>query len=62
MDEGTSSTPQEEGKALQAQKQLKIGPQSQGKEVDAQPTPKAWLLDPMLHGEPLMEDASLRDF
>ena len=62
MDEGKSSTPQEEGKALRAQKQLKIGPQDQGKEVDAQSAPEAWLPTPMLHGEPLMENASLRDF
>jgi len=62
MDEGKSSMPQEEGEAPQAQKQLKIGPQGQGKEVDVQSVPEAWLPAPMLHGESLMEDASLRDF
>ena len=62
MDEGKSSTPQKEGKAPRAQKQLKIRPQGQGKEVDAQSVLEAWLPTPMLHGEPLMEDASLRDF
>ena len=62
MDEGKSHTPQEEGEAPRAQKQLKIGPQGQGKEIDAQSAPEAWLPAPMLHREPLMENASLRDF
>ena len=62
MDEGKSHTPQEEGEAPRAQKQLKIGPQGQGKEIDAQSALKAWLPAPILHGEPLMENASLRDF
>ena len=62
IDEGESHTSQEEGEAPRAQKQLKIGSQGQGKETDAQSMPEAWLLAPMLHGEPLMEDASLRDF
>ena len=48
--------------APRAQKQLKIGPKGQGKEIDAQSASEAWLPAPMLHGEPLMEDASLRDF
>ena len=62
MDEGKSHTPQEEGEAPRVQKQLKIGPQGQGKEIDAQSAPEAWLPAPMLHREPLMENASLRDF
>lgn len=62
MDEGKSNMPQEEGEAPRAQKQLKIRPQGQGQEVNAQSAPKAWLSALMLHGEPLMEDASLRDF
>jgi len=62
MDKGKSHTPQEEGEAPRAQKQLKIGPQGQGKEVDAQFAPEAWLPALMLHREPLMENASLRDF
>ena len=33
-----------------------------GKEVVAQPKPQAWLSALMLHGEPLMDNASLRDF
>ena len=37
---------------------------SQGAErADSQfPEPQAWLLAPMLGGEPLMDDASIRDF
>ena len=62
MDKGKSHTPQEEGEVPRAQKQLKIGPQGQGKEIDAQSAPEAWLPAPMLHGEPLMENTSLRDF
>ena len=62
MDEGKSRSFQEEGEALRAQKKLKIGHQGRGKEVDAQPMPQAWLPAPMLHGEPLTDNASLRDF
>ena len=57
-----SHSSREEDEAPRASKQLKIGHQGQGKEIDAQPTPQAWLPTPMLHGEPLMDDASLRDF
>ena len=57
-----SHMPQEEGEAPRAHKQLKIEPQGQGKEIDSQSAPEAWLPAPMLHEEPLMEDASLRDF
>ena len=62
MDGGKSSSSLEEDEAPRVSKQLKIGHQGQGKEVDAQPAPQAWLLAPMLHGEPLMDNASLRDF
>ena len=62
MDEGMSHMPQEEGEAPRAHKQLKIEPQGQGKEIDTQSAPEAWLPAPMLHEEPLMEDAFLRDF
>ena len=62
MDGGKSHSSREEDEALQAQKQLKIGHQGQGKGVDAQSAPNAWLPAPMLHGEPLMEDASMRSF
>ena len=62
MDGGKSRSSQEEGEASRAQKQLKIGHQGQGKEVNAQPAPQAWLPAPMLHGEPLMDNASIRNF
>ena len=62
MDGGKSCTSQEEGEAPRPQKQLKIGHQGQGKEVDAQFAPEAWLPALMLPGEPMMENASLRDF
>ena len=62
MDRGRSRSSQEEDKARQASKQLRITPPSQEREVTAQTEPQAWLLAPMLHGEPLMDNASLRDF
>ena len=36
--------------------------QGQEKEVITQFKPQAWLFAPMLHGEPLMDNASLREF
>ena len=62
MDGGKSHSSREEDEAPRAQKQLKIGHQGQGKGVDAQSASNAWLPAPMLHGEPLMEDASMRSF
>ena len=41
---------------------MKIVHQGQDKEVAIQPEPQAWLPAPMLHGEPLMDSTSLRDF
>ena len=41
---------------------MKIVHQGQEKEVTTQYEPQAWLPAPMLHGEPLMDNASLRDF
>ena len=41
---------------------MKIVHQGQDKEVTTQLEPQAWLPAPMLHGEPLMDNASLRDF
>ena len=41
---------------------MKIVHQGQDKEVTTQPKPQAWLPAPMLHEEPLMDSASLRDF
>ena len=41
---------------------MKIVHQGQDKEVTTQPKPQAWLPALMLHEEPLMDSASLRDF
>jgi len=62
MDGGKYRSSQEEDEALRASKQLKIGHLGQEKEVAAQSKPQAWLPTLMLHGEPLMDNASLRDF
>ena len=62
MDGGKSRSSREEDEAPRASKQLKIRYQGQGKEVDAQPAPQTWLLSPVLHGEPLIDNVSLRDF
>ena len=62
MDGGRSRSSHEEDEARRALKQLKIMHQSQDKEVTTQPESQAWLPTPMLHGEPLMDNASLRDF
>ena len=61
MDGGKSQSSQERDEAPRAQKQLKIGHQSQEKGIEAQSTPSAWLSAPMLHGEPLLENASMRN-
>ena len=62
MDEGKSHSSREEDEAPRVSKQLKIGHHGQEKEVDTQSVPQAWLSAPMFHGEPLMDNASLRDF
>ena len=62
MDGGRSRSSQEEDRARRASKQLKIMHQGQDKEVTTQPEPQFWLPAPMLHGERLMDSASLRDF
>ena len=62
VDGGRSFSSQEEDEARRASKQLRIAPQGQEKEVTAQTEPQAWLPAPMLHGESLMDNASLRDF
>ena len=62
VDGGRSRTSQEEDEGRRASKQLRVTPQVQEKEVVVQPEPQAWLPAPMLHGEPLIDDASLRDF
>ena len=62
MKGGKSCSSWEEDQALQASKQLKIGHQGQEKEVTTQSKPQAWILALMLHGEPLMDNASFKDF
>ena len=62
MDEGRSRISQEEDEGRRASKQLRVAPQGQEKEVNVQPEPQAWLPASMLHGEPLMDNTSLRDF
>ena len=59
------SRPTREEEAQQAAKQQKVSQEShRGVErVDTQPPePQVWLLAPMLDGEPLRDDASIRDF
>ncbi|XP_065620294.1 uncharacterized protein LOC136063599 [Quercus suber] len=54
---------QEEDNTLRQSKQLKIGGKSQDRQVvDTTSEAQAWLPAPMLHGEPLRDNASLRDF
>ena len=72
MDGGKSQSSKERDEAPRV-KQLKIGHQSKGKEIEAQSaqskgkgieaqsSPSAWLPAPMLHGEPLLETTSMRD-
>ena len=62
MDGGRSRSSQEEGEARRVSKQLKIVHQGQEKEVATQSESQAWLPALMLYGEPLMDNASLRDF
>ena len=62
VDGGRSRSSQEEDEARRASKQLKIVHQGLEKEFTTQSEPQAWLLAPMLHGEPLIDNASLRDF
>ena len=62
MDGGKSQSSREEDEVPRAQKQLKIGHQGQEKGVDVQSAPNAWLSAPMLHGKPLMKDASMKSF
>nr|XP_023898033.1 uncharacterized protein LOC112009911 [Quercus suber] len=57
-----SRSSQEEDEARRAFKQQNTGHQGQRKEVALQAEPQAWLPAPMIHREPLMDNASLRDF
>ena len=60
--EERSGSPREGDDTRRQPKQLKIGSQGQEQQADAQPEPQAWLPSLTLHGEPLREDSSLRDF
>ena len=62
MDGGRSRSSQEEDEARRVSKQLKIMHLGQEKEVATQSESQAWLPALMLYGEPLMDNASLRDF
>ena len=62
MDGGRSRSSQEEDEARRVSKQLKIMHLGQEKEVATQFESQAWLLALMLYGEPLMDNAFLRDF
>ena len=59
------SHPVHEDEIQRAVKQQKIGqtsPRGVERGDNQPPEPQAWLPAPMLNGEPLMDDASLRDF
>ena len=60
MDGGKSRAPHEEDEGRWVSKQLRVASPGQEKEVDIQPKPQAWLPAPMLHREPLTDNASLR--
>ena len=62
MDGGKSYALHKEDKGRRASKQFRVASSGQEKEVDVQPEPQAWLPAPMLHGEPLRDNTSLRDF
>ena len=60
-----SPRPSNEEKTHRAAKQQKTShaPNRGAEKADSQfPEPQAWLPAPMLGGEPLMDDASIRDF
>ena len=62
MDGGKSRAPYEDDEGRRASKQLRVASPGQEKEIDVEPEPQAWLPAPMLHGEPLTDNAFLRDF
>ena len=65
MVEAGRSRPTREEEAQQAAKQQKVSHTSQRglERLDTQPPkPRAWLIVPIHGGEPLRDDASLRDF
>ncbi|XP_065631120.1 uncharacterized protein LOC136068208 [Quercus suber] len=60
--EDKSRSTQEGDDTRRPSKQLKTSSRGQDKHADAQPEVHAWLPAPMLHGGPLRDDFSLRDF
>nr|POE63943.1 hypothetical protein CFP56_01981 [Quercus suber] len=60
--EDKSMSSQDEDNTLQPSKQIRIGGKSQDRQVITPPEAQAWLPAPILHGEPLRDDASPRDF
>ena len=61
MDEGKSHSSPEEGGIHRPSKQLRLGGQHKGKETVQQSEAQAWLPAAMLHGQPLMDDATIRE-
>ncbi|XP_065635104.1 uncharacterized protein LOC136069913 [Quercus suber] len=61
MDGSKSHSSPEEGKTRRPPKQLKLGDQKRGKKVIQQPQAQAWLPAAMLHDQPLMDTASIRE-
>ena len=54
--------PPREDEVQRAPKQAKMGQRGAEKRSDLQMEPPAWLPTPMLNGEPLLADASIRNF
>ncbi|XP_065615828.1 uncharacterized protein LOC136061679 [Quercus suber] len=61
MDGSKSHSSPEEGKTRRPPKQLKLGDQKKGKKVIQQLQAQAWLPAAMLHDQPLMDNASIRE-
>ncbi|XP_065620295.1 actin cytoskeleton-regulatory complex protein pan1-like [Quercus suber] len=61
MDESKSHSPPEEGRFRRPPKQLKLGDQQKGKKATQQSEAQAWLPAAMLHDQPLMDNASMRE-
>ncbi|KAL0001352.1 hypothetical protein SO802_015133 [Lithocarpus litseifolius] len=58
--EKTHPSPEDEAQSVT--KQAKVGQKEAERRIDPQVTPLAWLLTPMLNGDPLPSNASIRDF
>lgn len=61
MDGSKSYSPPEEGKFCRPPKQLKLDGRRKGKKIVQQSEAQAWLPAAMLHDQPLMDDASIRE-